>query len=589
MTVRRGSATHPLRVLFQDGALGAWSDDELLERYLTGEAEASERAFSVLVERHGPMVRHVCSAILKDPEETADAFQATFLVLAKRAGSIRRAESVGPWLFGVARRLASRARVEAAKRRRLERAHAERREAAAMASDHDGDRPEDWATLYEELDRLPNRYRDPIVLCHLEGLSHEQAAARIGCPLGTLRTRLQRGRDRLRGRLTRRGLKPIGAGASALVLASSVAPASRAEVPVSWITAAGRLAASTRPIAAAAPPVSALATPLLRSFTMFTLVRGLFALGGSGLLVGFGLSSVGLGPFSGATGDSEQPPNPSASRPEPDPPSGALPLASQDPEPDEPETPDANSDDSTPRIQVFTCPPSTEGATIEYLVPNGQRVEKGELLCRLSGDEKPPDLERLAHERRRAWLEHEIAELDARAAFFQTREREMSHEIESRALRSEYQVASERRILAALKLERAKELHQRGKLDEVELQFARVEDTRAAAELDRVEIEMELAEQVGELRTERAQMRYQQAQKRAALAEQEAEWHTHRLERSRKAIKRLQFTAPFDSVVEYPETIQPGAQVEGGQMILRCAPLPADGEDEELSPDPSSP
>ena len=133
-----------------------------------------------------------------------DAFQATFLVLARKGGSLWVRDSLGPWLHRVACRAATRARAGAARRRALELRLAERQGGRT----HDGDRDDLAAVLHEELDRLPDRYRVPIVLCDLEGRTCEEAARHLGCPIGTIGSRLVRGRERLRDRLRRRGLAP---------------------------------------------------------------------------------------------------------------------------------------------------------------------------------------------------------------------------------------------------------------------------------------------------------------------------------------------------------------------------------------------
>jgi RNA polymerase sigma factor (sigma-70 family) len=192
--------------LFEGGSLVGLTDRELLARFLAG--EAAEAAFEALVDRHGPMVRAVCRSMLGDPHSADDAFQATFLVLARRAGSIRRGDAVGSWLYGVAHRVAARARSEAARRRMLARYLAERTRPEPSESETPGElMPE----LIEEVERLPERYRAPIVLCYLEGQSQEQAAVALGCAIRTVETRLRRGRERLRTRLVRRGLAPAAA------------------------------------------------------------------------------------------------------------------------------------------------------------------------------------------------------------------------------------------------------------------------------------------------------------------------------------------------------------------------------------------
>ena len=159
----------------------------------------------MLVQRHGPMVQSVCRTLLGDAHDAEDAFQATFLVLARRGGAIREREALASWLYGVACRVAARSRAAAGRRRSLERQ-------AAIQRAHSGrDVQEPTNSLpefFEEVDRLPGRYRAPIVLCYLEGHSHEQAAETIGCPLRTLQTRLLRAKARLRTRLVRRGLAP---------------------------------------------------------------------------------------------------------------------------------------------------------------------------------------------------------------------------------------------------------------------------------------------------------------------------------------------------------------------------------------------
>jgi len=196
-----------LRTLFDSGTVGGLTDGQLLERFARRPAEVAEAAFAALVERHGPMVLRVCRGVLVDPHEAEDAFQATFLVLVRKARALWVRDSLGPWLHQVAYRTASCARSDAARRRRHERRAAETRR-ANPADDRVGIVEEWEPMLHEEIDRLPERYRAAVVLCSLEGLTHEQAAQQLGWPVGTVKSRLARGRERLRGRLTRRGLAP---------------------------------------------------------------------------------------------------------------------------------------------------------------------------------------------------------------------------------------------------------------------------------------------------------------------------------------------------------------------------------------------
>src|SRR5262249_15369119 len=156
-----------------------------------------------LVERHGPMVLRVCRGVLDDPHDREDAFQATFLVLLKKARALWVKDSLGPWLHQVAYRTASCARMAASCRRRHE-----RRAAAVLKERHVDGGNELGRLLHEEIERLPERYRSPIVLCDLEGCSHEQAARHLGWPIGTVKSRQARGREQLRKRLRGRGLTP---------------------------------------------------------------------------------------------------------------------------------------------------------------------------------------------------------------------------------------------------------------------------------------------------------------------------------------------------------------------------------------------
>jgi RNA polymerase sigma factor (sigma-70 family) len=201
---RQGDVWRYAHVLFNEGVIGDVADDQLLERFVTTHREAGELAFEALVARHGPMVLRICRTILRDEHDAEDAFQATFLVLARQAASIRSRASLASWLHGVARRVASSARSAASRRREHE------QKAADLAEQYMAEpRWDDLAqVLHEEIDQLPERYRAPIVLCDMEGLTEGQAARRLGRPIGTVRSQLSRGRQRLRCQLVRRGLAP---------------------------------------------------------------------------------------------------------------------------------------------------------------------------------------------------------------------------------------------------------------------------------------------------------------------------------------------------------------------------------------------
>jgi HlyD family secretion protein len=204
MKIRKNTAvSRELSTVFNLGAVRELSDGQLLERFATDRGEAAELAFAVLIERHGPMVLRVCRAVLADPHDSEDAFQATFLVLVKKAPGLWVRDSLGPWLHQVAYRTASCARLAAARRRRHEgRAAAARPELHLVNSD------DFLSLLHEEIEKLPERYRAPVVLCDLEGRTHQQAARHLGWPVGTIKSRQARGRERLRDRLRRHGLAP---------------------------------------------------------------------------------------------------------------------------------------------------------------------------------------------------------------------------------------------------------------------------------------------------------------------------------------------------------------------------------------------
>ena len=228
---RKAGLLKEVRTLFDFGVAAHSSDRQLLDRFLTGGHADAEAAFTLLVERHGPMVWYVCRQVLDDLHDGQDAFQATFLVLLRRAGSIRKRDSLASWLFGVAMRISRRARLAAIARRFHERTAAELATSPVMATDGASDRQ---TVLHEEIARLPERYREPIVLCHLEGLSTAIAAQRLACAQGTILSRLARGRERLRRQLTQRGL----AEPACLLAAPFVPPDAAVNPPVSLVKSA---------------------------------------------------------------------------------------------------------------------------------------------------------------------------------------------------------------------------------------------------------------------------------------------------------------------------------------------------------------
>jgi RNA polymerase sigma factor (sigma-70 family) len=236
--------------------LEAVTDEELLGRFVRVHDAA---AFEALVRRHGPMVLRVCQRLLRPGADADDAFQATFIVLVRKAPSIAKRQSVASWLYGVAYRIALRAKVRADRRLARERQIDEGTLPGRGGSDVSDLRP----VLDEELHRLPEKYRTPVVLCYLEGKTNEEAARQLHWPAGTVKIRLSRARELLRNRLSRRGLA-FSAGALALALTQEAATAA---VPATLASSVGQVAAG----GALSTGAGALADATLRGMMLFKL------------------------------------------------------------------------------------------------------------------------------------------------------------------------------------------------------------------------------------------------------------------------------------------------------------------------------
>jgi RNA polymerase sigma factor (sigma-70 family) len=288
---RRNGVLQHIRKLVAAGHGGVPADDELLERFVR---RRDEEAFAALVQRHGPMVQGVCRRLLKDAHDAEDACQAAFLVLARRAGSIRKRESVGSWLYGVAYRAAANLRRQVARRRGREVPAVDLAQPPAEVG---------WrevrAVLDEELQRLPERFRAPLLLCCLEGRTRDEAAQELGWSVGTLRGRLERGRELLRARLKRRGvglssallaLLLTGRAATAAVPAALVVSIVRAAVPRAAGQAPAAGAVSAQAAAVAEGVVRAMLMTRLKLVTGVLLVLGVVGLG-AGVLTSGALSA----------------------------------------------------------------------------------------------------------------------------------------------------------------------------------------------------------------------------------------------------------------------------------------------------------
>jgi RNA polymerase sigma factor (sigma-70 family) len=242
---RMGMVVNQFQRLYSGGSVVGLGEWELLRRYLD---RGDEDAFRAIVSRHGPMVMAVCRRVLGEARDVEDAFQVTFLILAQKAGKLSQGDSVGHWLYGVAYRVALRARTASARRQARERAVP----SPEVTSGDDPSGFELGVVIDEELVKLPRKYRAPVVLCYLEGLTHEEAAEQLDWPIGTVKGRLSRARDLLKGRLSRRGLAPeslasvVGLlqGSRAVVSPSLIERTAKAALEIAAGRATGMVSAS---------------------------------------------------------------------------------------------------------------------------------------------------------------------------------------------------------------------------------------------------------------------------------------------------------------------------------------------------------
>jgi RNA polymerase sigma factor (sigma-70 family) len=252
-------------VLPRDG--GALTDGQLLEQFL---ARRDQDAFAALVRRHGPMVLGVCRRLLGHAHDAEDAFQATFLILARRAASVVPREAVGNFLYGVAYRTAREARALRARRRAREKQVAPMPHPEVRPAE-----PQDWRPLLDrELNRLPEKYRAAVVLCDLEGRPRKQVARQLGVPEGTLSSRLATARRRLARRLSRSGLSLSG-GALAAALAGGAPAAVPAALVVTTVRAAALVAAGQ---AAGTTPAAVLMKEVFKAMFLAKLKVGVSVL-----------------------------------------------------------------------------------------------------------------------------------------------------------------------------------------------------------------------------------------------------------------------------------------------------------------------
>jgi RNA polymerase sigma factor (sigma-70 family) len=277
-----GGLLRQLRKAMAAETLAGQSDHELVDRFVTSHDEA---AFHAILRRHGPMVYRVCRRVLQLEQDVEDVFQATFLVLARQSNGIRKRASIASWLHGVAYRLALNARKAGIRRRRNEMQSVAGPGTVPLADEVAW--KEVRSIFDEELDRLPDRFQAPLVLCYLEGLTQDEAAERLGQSKGTFRRSLERGRDLLCGRLTRRGITlsaalfaPLLSDGTIAASVPSALAASTTEAAVAFVTGKAATALAT---ARALALAHALVQPAVSAK-----VRGALVLVMATILLGFG-------------------------------------------------------------------------------------------------------------------------------------------------------------------------------------------------------------------------------------------------------------------------------------------------------------
>ncbi|MHB1423088.1 MAG: sigma-70 family RNA polymerase sigma factor [Gemmataceae bacterium] len=368
---------HYLRKVTNPTVAGDIADAELLSRFALHRDEA---AFTSLVRRHGRMVLAVCRRVVRDGHAAEDAFQATFLVLARKAGSLARPELLGNWLHGVAYRTAMKAKIETAKRR----VHETR---AVRPQEVDSRDETEWhdlrTVLDEEVNRLPERYRVPVVLCYLQGQTNAEAARRLGCSRGTVATLLARARDKLRRRLTQRGVG-LTAGVALAALTRTEGGAAPLALEHVTVKAAMLLAAGqTQAVGALAAQAVALAKGvskgmLIEKLKIPTVILMMTALVGVG---------AGVGAYRASAQDSDVAESPKEAKPRPQNKTARPPVPISAPI-------------ALPRDEI------PEGAKATYRTPNFIVTAPTKEIARQVGQAAEHERKALA----KLWLDEELAD-----------------------------------------------------------------------------------------------------------------------------------------------------------------------------------
>jgi RNA polymerase sigma factor (sigma-70 family) len=539
-----------VHALFSVGTYRDLTDGQLLERFATEGGEAGELAFAALVERHGPMVLRVCRGILADPHDSQDAFQATFLVLVQKARALWVRESIGPWLHQVACRTASCARSASARRRRLEhRADSPMPEGRVEVDD------ELFRTLHEEINRLPERYRAPVVLCDLEGRTREQAARHLGWPIGTIKSRLSRARVRLRDRLIRRGLAP---GAVLPIVRTGMrTPAALAES-----TARVALQFVSSP-AMVQEPAALLAQGALRAMVMTRWMKA------ASLLLVLGAAVSGAGFLTrGASGVGPQ--------------QGVVPAAER-----RDDTPVFEVRPGLLRVEVVErgtveSPPDRvvyndveDLTTVISTLPEGTRVRRGDLVCELDSSRLRDRLigQGITLKKARGDLEEARTERDAAEAELRAFE-QISFPLQDEAIEGRIAVAEAELALAQ---RRAEKVERGADVDDLAKGEAQLAVKRAEHALRQAKGELRLLRdvtRVKELHGVRTQVK--RAESHVLAREAASQLEEAREAKLNKQIEKCKVYAPVEGFVSYvnppiganQEMIEEGAAVRERQKLF---------------------
>lgn len=539
-----------LHVLFNVGTFRDLTDGQLLERFSTDGGEAGELAFAALVERHGPMVLRVCRALLRDAHEADDAFQAAFLILARKAGSLWTRDSIGPWLHQVAYRTASNARSSEARRKRHE-----RRAGALTPEDRVGLDGELVRMIHEEIDRLPERFRSPLVLCDLQGRTGEQAARHLGWPIGTIKSRLSRARRRLRDRLVRRGLSP-GEG---LLVATSGPGLADAPVLAALAETTTRAAVQFAATRATVGGIAALlAKEGLRAMAMTR------ALKVASMLLALGATVSGAG-FLSRTGASTEEPGQGATLPKGERGDDA-PTFEVRPGKLRVDMIERGSLEADQGASVLN--EVEDQTTVVSILPEGTRVKRGDVVCELDSAALRDKLiaqeipsKKAKSDLKEVQMEWEVAGLELRA--FQ----QGVFPLQEKASQGRIALAQAELALSQL---RAEKVDREAKDDAVAKAEARIGVLRAEQAFRQAEEERHLLREYARGK-EVSRLEAQVAKFDLRLPALEA---AVRLEESREAVLRKQvekctLRAPADGMVVYAgPTIEEGAAVRPRQRLF---------------------